>query len=236
MKFLKTRKILISVYVLVMALFFIYYGSFPFGLNLHVYLFEHIGRIGLIAVNILIFLFFILFINFDGDVSWKGTGLYAAFFISLFTEMFGIPLAVYFMSSSSSYPILKNYYPFNHVDLRLIKELDPVNVVFCAIGMVFLLCSMLLIYFGWRRIYSSTTFTEEGLYKKIRHPQYAGLLLLTFSWALVWPTLLTWIMWPLLGIVYYNQARKEEKALLAIHGEEYRAYIKRTKMFIPSII
>jgi len=223
-------------YLTVVTLFIIYYGSFPLGFNLHLYLFEHIGQFGLILLNISLFLFFIFFINFRQEINWKGTGVYTAFMISLFTEMFGIPLVVYFFSSSTTYPILKSYFPFNHIDLRYVFQFDPINVVFCSFGMIFLLLGMTLIYKGWRGVYREEGFNSNGVYRYIRHPQYAGLLMITFSWAVVWPTLLTWIMWPFLFVIYFNQARREEKKMSRQFGEEFKEYMRRTKLFVPGLL
>jgi len=37
---------------------------------------------------------------------WSGLGVYSAFMASLFTEMFGIPLTIYFLSSAVDLPLL----------------------------------------------------------------------------------------------------------------------------------
>jgi protein-S-isoprenylcysteine O-methyltransferase Ste14 len=38
------------------------------------------------------------------------------------------------------------------------------------------------------------------------------------------------------SVMFYLTARMDEKECIAYFGEVYRAYMKRTKMFIPMII
>ncbi|HKU68792.1 MAG TPA: isoprenylcysteine carboxylmethyltransferase family protein [Candidatus Baltobacteraceae bacterium] len=75
---------------------------------------------------------------------------------------------------------------------------------------------------------------ERGAYRYIRHPSYtAGTLLLTgIGIALAnWLSLSTLLASS--AVVYAYRVRVEEAALVAVLGEPYRAYIARTKRFIP---
>jgi protein-S-isoprenylcysteine O-methyltransferase Ste14 len=47
---------------------------------------------------------------------------------------------------------------------------------------------------------------------------------------------ITLFIWPILIGAYVWLARQEEKAALREFGEPYRAYMKRTRMFIPYIV
>ncbi len=88
-----------------------------------------------------------------------------------------------------------------------------------------------------RRISSvkSTQQITKGLYSKMRHPQYSGILLISFGFLIQWPTLITLILFPFLVVMYYRLAKREEKDIEKEYKEEYLNYKKRVPMFIPSL-
>ena len=61
------------------------------------YLFTYFGRKTAIAINAALFCLFILFLPFRDQLEWRTKGMLAAFFIALFTEMFGIPLLIFLL-------------------------------------------------------------------------------------------------------------------------------------------
>ena len=74
----------------------------------------------------------------------------------------------------------------------------------------------------------------RGLYARIRHPIYSGMLLTTTGLAATTADVISmavavgcWVALPI-------QARLEEQFLLSRHGDEYRAYLERTGRFWPS--
>ncbi|MGH4124420.1 MAG: methyltransferase family protein [Clostridium sp.] len=77
---------------------------------------------------------------------------------------------------------------------------------------------------------------KQGIYKYIRHPQYTGLLLLSFGMMVEWATLPMLILYPVMIVMYVRLAKREEKDMLVEFGDEYREYMKVTKMFIPFIV
>jgi hypothetical protein len=50
-----------------------------------------------------------------------------------------------------------------------------------------------------------------------------------------WPTIITVTTWPLLMVVYYRLARREEREAEAQFGQAYRAYRARAPMFLPRL-
>jgi hypothetical protein len=54
----------------------------------------------LVVVSILVFLAFFALIPVRLKKDWRSHGVYVAFIISIFAEMFGFPLSVYFWSSA----------------------------------------------------------------------------------------------------------------------------------------
>jgi protein-S-isoprenylcysteine O-methyltransferase Ste14 len=74
-----------------------------------------------------------------------------------------------------------------------------------------------------------------GLYKFIRHPLYASLILLGFGIFFKQITIETTALVLFNFFALIATAKQEEKEMLIKFGEDYHAYMKRTKMFIPYI-
>ncbi|MGD9056771.1 MAG: isoprenylcysteine carboxylmethyltransferase family protein [Desulfobacterales bacterium] len=102
-----------------------------------------------------------------------------------------------------------------------------------AVAVWMTLSGMLLVFFGWMKIHKSKGLVTSGLYRYIRHPQYTGIFLIITGWMFRWlnPTIL--LMYPILLILYYKLARREEQQVLKEYGEAYLTYKKNTPMFFP---
>jgi protein-S-isoprenylcysteine O-methyltransferase Ste14 len=75
-----------------------------------------------------------------------------------------------------------------------------------------------------------------GLYSFIRHPQYLALGIAGLGLAILWPRILTMVLWLVMALVYYFLAKDEERRMLSAHGETYREYMKKTGMFLPKAL
>jgi protein-S-isoprenylcysteine O-methyltransferase Ste14 len=95
------------------------------------------------------------------------------------------------------------------------------------------LIGMLLVFFGWMKIHKSSGLVTGGIYRYIRHPQYTGIFLIITGWMFRWinPTIL--IMYPILLVLYYRLARREERQVLKEYGDAYLKYKENTPMFFP---
>jgi protein-S-isoprenylcysteine O-methyltransferase Ste14 len=75
----------------------------------------------------------------------------------------------------------------------------------------------------------------SGPYAVIRHPIYSGLILAMLGSAIghsvVWAPVLV-----LFGAYFIYAARREEEFMCLQFGETYRAYMRRTKMFVPFVV
>ncbi len=77
---------------------------------------------------------------------------------------------------------------------------------------------------------------EAGPYRWIRHPAYSGSLLAFIGVGLAmgnWAALLVIAAVPMVAYAY--RVSVEERALAAALGDEYRAYMRRTRRFIPFV-
>jgi protein-S-isoprenylcysteine O-methyltransferase Ste14 len=80
---------------------------------------------------------------------------------------------------------------------------------------------------------NTTKLVETGLYHYIRHPLYGSLLFLSFGIWLKQINDFTSIIATINLLAFYITARIEEGEMINRFGEEYSAYMNRTKMFIP---
>ena len=127
------------------------------------------GRWDLVFISIILFAAFLLFIPFRKKVGWGAHGIYTAFIIALFTEMFGFLLTIYFISSYFGSPIkLENQF------------LNYTSSVGMPIGLIITSIGLSLVISGWRMIHKShgKQITTIGIYKHVRHPQYLGFILI----------------------------------------------------------
>ncbi len=185
----------------------------------------YVGPYGLIVINILVFACFLALLPYrsPGESAWKSKGAFAGFLIALFTEMFGLPLLVFFFSPLFDYPfVLPSFRKF----------MGPLGMI---LGTWLTLGGIVLVVMGWRKIHRATGLVTGGIYAHIRHPQYVGLFLIMLGWLLHWPTLLTLILFPLLLAVYYWLSRQEERQMLARFGDQYRVYAAATPRFFPRL-
>lgn len=76
-----------------------------------------------------------------------------------------------------------------------------------------------------------------GVYARVRHPMYTSFLLLGFAQLLLLPNWLAGLAGPVgAGMLYFLRVFREERMMIESFGEEYRAYMVRTKRIIPWIM
>jgi protein-S-isoprenylcysteine O-methyltransferase Ste14 len=75
-----------------------------------------------------------------------------------------------------------------------------------------------------------------GLYSVVRHPQYLALGIAGLGLSILWPRFLTLALWLAMTVIYYFLAKDEERRMLHAHETTYRAYMKKTGMFLPKNI
>ena len=191
------------------------------------YLLEEIslytGRWDLVLASVILFAIFLLCIPFEKNVNWRTHGAYTAFIIALFTEMFGFPLTIYFISTYFAQVVFQNTFLDYMTSIGM-----PIGYIITGIGLLFVIA-------GWRPIYRSKDIVTRGPYRLLRHPQYLGFLLITGGWLIHWPTIPTMVMWPILVFLYYNLAKREEKEMEKRFGEKYKEYKQSVPMFIPKL-
>ncbi len=184
----------------------------------------------IVILNIVLFLSFLIPLSFRRKVNWKEYGVVTAFFVSLFIEMYGIPLSVLFASnyvSGSSTSVPNTIVEFEFLGVNIGMTLAMVY------GTVLMLIGMALIIIGWRTLYKNAKddgIVTTGIYSYSRHPQYLGFILIVFGWLAGWPTILTVIFAPILIYMYIRVSKIEEKELSP--KKEYEEYKKEVPFFV----
>ncbi len=188
------------------------------------------GHWGLVVVNIALFSLFIAFLPYrrKAPSSLLSKGAVLAFMVALFTEMYGFPLTIYLLTWLFGYSN-----PLSHESGHLLYPELGMLSPFHLLSIAMIGGGLLLIWCGWSRIYHAATLVTDGIYSYVRHPQYLGILLITAGFLLQWVTIPTAIMFPILAVVYYRLAKREEKELEELFGDAYRKYRGDVPMFFP---
>lgn len=194
-----------------------------------------------VVLNSFIFIIFAFsFFRPRTSRDWRSFGAFSAFLIALFTEMFGIPLTIFLFSGwlQSRFPEL-DLLSHNSGHLWQIifgfegdPHLNPVHLV----SNMMLLLGFIILGAAWVILHQAQTtrrLATSGIYAWIRHPQYLAFILILLAFLLMWPTLLTVVMFPVLVVMYLRLARKEEQEVRSDFGEEYERYAIKTPTFFP---
>src|SRR5262249_21658528 len=201
------------------------------------------GLWGLVLINSVIFIMF-AFTFFKPKTSrdWRSFGAFSAFLVALFTEMYGFPLTLYFLSGwlQSRYPGVDwlSHDAGHLLEMLLGWKANPHFGPFHILSNVLIVVGFLVISAAWRILYEAQRKGElatTGPYAYVRHPQYVGFILVMFGFLLQWPTLLTLAMFPVLVWMYVRLARAEEREAIATFGDAYRQYAVQIPGFIPHL-
>ncbi len=201
------------------------------------------GLWGLVLINSLVFIIFAFsFTKPRTARDWRSFGAFSAFIVALFTEMYGFPLTMYLLAGW-----LQSRYPgvdfFSHDAGHLLEVLfgwraNPHFGPFHLVSFVFIGGGFVLLSNAWKVLYAAQrthTLATTGPYARIRHPQYAGFVLIMCGFLVQWPTILTLAMFPVLVSMYVRLARREEREVLAEFGDEYARYAANTPAFFPRL-
>ena len=195
----------------------------------------HVGTWGLAAIVIVIASWIMYrYLTPDTWKEWTRAGVLQAFIIAFYAEMYGFPLTIYFLAR------------FFGIDLAWteggnlwaqIFGTPMAHIIAMIIGYTIVFWGATMVAEGWRRVHSARRegrLVTDGVYAKVRHPQYTGLFVILFGEGIVhWPTIISVAAFPVIVVAYAMLARKEEQQMLDKFGNKYREYRRRVPMFIP---
>lgn len=205
---------------------------------------EHFSGYGfwlLAALNAGFFIFFAWsFFKPLNARDWRSFGLFSAFIVALFAEMYGFPLTIFLLSGwlTSQFPEVNwlTHDAGHLLEMMFGWQVNPHFGPFHIASFVLIGGGFWLLSAAWPVLYRAQQegrLATEGPYARIRHPQYAGFVLIMTGFLLQWPTLHTLAMYPILILVYARLATAEERDSLIRFGEDYRRYMEQVPRFIP---
>ena len=197
----------------------------------------------LVVLNSLVFIIFAFsFARPQTRRDWRSFGAFSAFLVALFTEMYGFPLTIYLLSGwlATRFPGVDFLaHDAGHLlevmfGWRGNPHFGPFHIasnVLIAAGFIVLASAWKVLYAAQRERRLATT----GLYARVRHPQYAGFVMIMLGFLLQWPTLITAVMFPILVVMYVRLAQREELEAIATFGDAYRRYMAQVPAFFPRL-
>lgn len=197
----------------------------------------------LVVLNSAIFIFFALsFYKPKSPRDWRSFGVFSAFLVALFTEMYGFPLTIYLLSGwlQSNYPSVDWLsHDAGHIPEMLFGwKANPHFGPFHLLSFVFIGGGFFLLSVAWPVLFAAQReqkLANTGPYKHVRHPQYVAFLLILFGFLIQWPTILTVLMFPIIVVMYWRLSLAEEQDAVAEFGDAYHRYAAVTPRFIPNM-
>ena len=197
----------------------------------------------LVIISSAIFIVFAFsFVRPKTSRDWRSLGGFSAFIVALFTEMYGFPLTIYFLSGwlTKRFPGMDIY---SHDMGHLLENFfgwggDPHFGPFHIVSIILIFGGFVLLSNAWRILHAAQRehiLATTGPYAKMRHPQYVAFVIIMFGFLLQWPTILTLIMFPILVWMYVRLAKSEEKEAEKEFGEAWDIYARNTSAFLPRL-
>jgi protein-S-isoprenylcysteine O-methyltransferase Ste14 len=197
----------------------------------------------LVIINSALFIMFAFsFAKPQSKRDWRSLGAFSAFIVALFTEMYGFPLTIYFLAPwlQTRFPGMNLYtHDMGHLWYSVLgwkgdPHLNPIHLA----SQVFIVAGFWIVASAWNillRAQKERTLATSGPYRVIRHPQYAGFILVMFGFLLQWPTIITLVMFPILVVMYTRLVLSEEAEVRAQFPSGYAIYAGSVPRFFPKL-
>jgi protein-S-isoprenylcysteine O-methyltransferase Ste14 len=124
-------------------------------------------------------------------------------------------------------------------DYRQPAFIPPIGVAFMVVAIWLFWRSHADLGLNWSptlEIRKDHQLVTGGVYRRIRHPMYASIILFSTAQALLLPNWLAGFsaLVPF-ALLYFIRTPREEQMMCNIFGDEYRTYMQRTRRLIPRL-
>ncbi|AYH43366.1 isoprenylcysteine carboxylmethyltransferase family protein [Azoarcus sp. DN11] len=199
------------------------------------------GLWSLVVINSAVFIVFAAsFFKPHSSRDWRTLGMFSAFIVALFAEMYGFPLTIYLLSGwlATRFPGVDFLaHDAGHLlEVMFGWRANPHFGPFHIVSNILIAGGFWLLASAWKVLYAAQaagTLATTGPYAHLRHPQYAAFVVIMAGFLLQWPTVITLAMFPVLVVAYVRLARNEERAAAATFGSEWQQYAHQTPAFFP---
>jgi protein-S-isoprenylcysteine O-methyltransferase Ste14 len=197
----------------------------------------------LVILNSAVFIIFAFtFFRPQTKRDWRSFSAFSAFIVALFVEMYGFPLTIFLLSGwlQARAPGLDL---LGHDTGHLWQTIfgfkgNPHSSWLHILSLVLLGAGFWVLSAAWPPLYraqKARQLATQGIYARMRHPQYAGFILIMLGFVLQWPTILTLVMFPVLVVMYVRLAIVEEREAEKQFGPVWRDYAAHTPRFLPTL-
>jgi protein-S-isoprenylcysteine O-methyltransferase Ste14 len=197
----------------------------------------------LVILNSAVFIIFAFsFFKPQTQRDWRSFGAFSAFIVALFVEMYGFPLTIFLLSGwlQTRAPGLDVFsHDAGHLWTTIfgLKGNAHFNWIHILSNLL-LLAGFWMLAAAWPVLYraqKARQLATGGVYARVRHPQYAGFIVIMLGFLVQWPTILTLAMFPVLVTMYVRLAISEERQAEAQFGQAWRDYAAHTPRFVPRL-
>lgn len=197
----------------------------------------------LVILNSAVFIIFAFsFFKPQTKRDWRSFSAFSAFIVALFVEMYGFPLTIFLLSGwlQTRAPGLDL---MSHDAGHLWQTVfgfkgNPHFNALHILSTLFLVGGFWILASAWPALYGAQKARQlatQGMYARMRHPQYTGFILIMVGFLIQWPTILTLLMFPVLVTMYVRLAISEERQVEQEFGQAWRDYAARTPRFFPRL-
>ena len=74
-----------------------------------------------------------------------------------------------------------------------------------------------------------------GPFSFVRHPRYSGFLVRKLAWALLFASVIGWVLFSIWLVLVLRRMDREEVHLTELFGADYQDYVRRTARLLPGV-